>query len=115
MALKMDTPLPPPRTTVIPLMISSGWQPGNSFANQYTSWPRCFKAARYPSVTLSAPPDLGFFGSRQLSIKNRILVNSGYLTRSHQAKVRRRIDGIANALEHPFAAAAAQERVAGLQ
>src|ERR1019366_8372093 len=64
--------MPPPRTMRIPWITSSGTAPGKSLANHATSWPRSTSAARYASVTRSAPPALGLCGSRQFNIRKRM-------------------------------------------
>jgi len=50
------------RTMRIPWITSSGTAPGKSLANHATSWPRSTSAARYASVTRSAPPPWDYAG-----------------------------------------------------
>src|SRR5579864_1360852 len=56
--------------------MSSRAPPGKSLVYQNTSCPRSTRASICASETLSAPPEIGFFGSRQLSIRKRITKES---------------------------------------
>src|SRR5580765_1433460 len=75
MASMTELPLPPPRTYVIPSSCSSIAAPGKSFANQQTVWPRRANSLMNDTETRSAPPASGFFGSRQLSMRNRMAIH----------------------------------------